>query len=75
MRNIIARIAATAAAAGIIALGASTAHALTVASDPWDNPAPSTISASDPWDSPAPSTMSDPWDSTTTGISASDPWD
>lgn len=65
MRNMIARIAAGTATAGIIALGAGAL---------WNG---ATSTASDPWDSHTTgiTVASDPWDSKTTGITASDPWD
>jgi hypothetical protein len=67
MSNMIARIAAATAAAGIITLGASFTD--TIADAIFDNQVTTVQAASDPWDSPAPA--SDPWDNTT----ASDPWD
>jgi len=81
--NLIARIVTTAAAAGIIALGAGAAYASTTAadhvdlaagpgvSDPWDS-----SPASDPWDvPPAGAQGSDPWDSAPVNAPMSDPWD
>ncbi len=56
--NLIARIITTAAAAGIIALGAGTAYTSTEQVD-----IAAAAGVSDPWDSaPVNAPMSDPWD-------------